>query len=230
MVRPKKNEQIENIEEAIKQAAWQQIADNGAAGLSLRGVARELGITAPAIYTYFPRKDELVTTLIVDAYREFGDAQYAALEGIPERDHHQRLGVLGLAYREWALRYPERYQLIFGAPVADYKPPMDVIAPVAMRSINSLAGVLMAAYEDDALVVIDQIEIGDEMIFPIGKFNDFFPDYPKLVYYLSIVVWGTVHGLVMLEIHRNYPPVIRDFGELYRTHIQHMYGTYLKNN
>ena len=80
MVRPTKKEQIPNLPEAIKETAWQQIAEKGAAALSLRAIARQtLGITAPAIYNYFPRRDDLVTALIVDAFTSLGESQKEAI-------------------------------------------------------------------------------------------------------------------------------------------------------
>ena len=65
MVRPIKRKQIPNLQEAIKDTAWKQLAEFGAPALSLRAIARELKITAPAIYNYFPNRDALVTALIV---------------------------------------------------------------------------------------------------------------------------------------------------------------------
>ena len=65
MARPTKKEQIPNLPEAIKETAWRHIAEKGAAALSLRAIARQLKITAPAIYNYFPDRDSLVTSLIV---------------------------------------------------------------------------------------------------------------------------------------------------------------------
>ena len=78
MVRPTIKKQIPNLQEAIKETAWKQIAEFGAPALSLRAIARELKITAPAIYNYFPDRDALVTALIIDAYTSFGDSQIEA--------------------------------------------------------------------------------------------------------------------------------------------------------
>ncbi|MEW5941158.1 MAG: TetR/AcrR family transcriptional regulator, partial [Chloroflexota bacterium] len=117
MVRPIKKKQIPNLQEAIKEKAWRQIAEEGAPALSLRAIARALKITAPAIYNYFPRRDDLVTALIVDAFTSLAEAQRASIESLPANDLKTRLATLGLAYREWALAYPQRYQLIFGTPI-----------------------------------------------------------------------------------------------------------------
>src|SRR5918996_489265 len=79
MVRPIKNKQIPNIQEVIKETAWQQIAEYGSPALSLRAIARELKITAPAIYNYFPDRDALVTSLIIDAFT----SRYQLIFGTP---------------------------------------------------------------------------------------------------------------------------------------------------
>src|SRR5215207_10245624 len=123
MVRPTLKKQIPNLQEAIKETAWKQITAFGAPALSLRAIARELNITAPAIYNYFPDRDALVTALIIDAFTSFGDWQLEARDSVPEEDLPGRLNAIGLAYRNWAHAYPQRYQLIFGAPIPGYKAP-----------------------------------------------------------------------------------------------------------
>src|SRR5512138_52353 len=107
MVRPVKKKQIPNLQEAIKETAWKQIARFGTPALSLRAIARELKITAPAIYNYFPERDALVTALIIDAYKSFGDSQLDARDTVPARDAPGRLKAIGIAYRTWAHTYPQ---------------------------------------------------------------------------------------------------------------------------
>src|SRR3972149_5412206 len=110
--RPQRNEQQGNLQEVIKETAWKQLAEFGASALSLRAIARDLGITAPAIYNYFPDRDALVTALIIDAYTSFGDWQIEARDSVPVDDLGERLKAIGLAYRNWAHTYPQRYQVI----------------------------------------------------------------------------------------------------------------------
>jgi AcrR family transcriptional regulator len=100
----------------IKQIARQQMAQKGAAALSLRAIAREMGMTSPALYRYFASRDDLVTALIVDAYNSLADALEAARHGCPPTDHKQRLLEMGLAYRNWAISHAQDYTLIFGTP------------------------------------------------------------------------------------------------------------------
>ena len=82
MVRPIKKKQIPNLQEAIKETAWRQIADYGAPALSLRAIARELKITAPAIYNYFPDRDATFSSAVsVEGYTTFRPEQLFACKG-----------------------------------------------------------------------------------------------------------------------------------------------------
>ena len=126
MPRPKQGQPGPNLNQAIRATAWSQIAQNGASSLSLRAIARELNITAPAIYNYFPSLYDLVTALIVEAFNSFAEAQQSAVDPLDKNEHNQRLSALGKAYRDWAVTYPERYQLIFGTPIPGYHAPAEV--------------------------------------------------------------------------------------------------------
>ena len=108
----------------------------------MRAIARDLKITAPAIYNYFPDRDALVTALIIDAYTSFGDSQLAARDEIPADDLIGRMNAIGLAYRQWAHKYPQRYQLIFGTPIPGYETPFMEVMPSAARSLSVLVSVV----------------------------------------------------------------------------------------
>src|SRR5512143_3167717 len=144
MSRPKRTAQIADLQEAIKKTAWKQIAEFGAPALSLRAIARELKITAPAIYNYFPDREALVTALIIDAFTSFGDWQLEARDSFPESDLPGRLYAIGLAYREWAHAFPQRYQLIFGTPIPGYQAPLEQTFPASARSPSALLSVVEA--------------------------------------------------------------------------------------
>src|SRR5512133_2402623 len=142
MVRPIKKRQIPNLQEAIKEAAWKQIAKLGAPALSLRAIARELKITAPAIYNYFPDRDALVTALIIDAFTSLGDWQLEARDAVSETDLTGRMQALGLAYRDWAPTFPQRYLLVFGTPIPGYAGPIEKTLPPSARSLSALVSVI----------------------------------------------------------------------------------------
>jgi AcrR family transcriptional regulator len=113
----------------IKQEARRQLAAHGAQGLSLRAVARELGMVSSALYRYFPSRDELLTALIIDAYDALGDTAEAADAGQPPADIRGRWEATCRAVRDWALAHPHEYALIYGSPVPGYRAPQATVAP-----------------------------------------------------------------------------------------------------
>ena len=130
----------------IVQLGRKQLASHGAAALSLRAVARDLGVVSSAVYRYVASRDELLTLLLVDAYSELGDAVDAAVSARPELDFAGRFKALGRAVREWALHEPARYGLLFGSPVPGYQAPAGRTTPPGTRVIYTLVGILDAAY------------------------------------------------------------------------------------
>jgi AcrR family transcriptional regulator len=117
----------------IKEAARRQLATEGA-NLSLRAIARELGVVSSALYRYFASRDELLTALIIDAYNAIGEAGERADAAITERlDLTRRWLAVADAWRAWALAHPAEYALIHGSPVPGYAAPADTVAPASRR-------------------------------------------------------------------------------------------------
>ncbi|MDQ3715780.1 MAG: TetR/AcrR family transcriptional regulator [Actinomycetota bacterium] len=135
----------------ILRAARDQLAEQGAAGLSLRAVARELGMVSSALYRYFPSRDELLTALILEAYGSLADAGAAARARIGRADHRRRWLVTCRAVRRWALAHPHEYALIYGSPVPGYLAPKETIEPAA-RVMLLFADVVRDAVAAEALV------------------------------------------------------------------------------
>lgn len=228
MVRPTKKEQIPNLSQAIKETAWRQIAETGAAALSLRAIARELNITAPAIYNYFPRRDDLVTALIVDAFTSLGESQTESLRNSPDGDLKEQISSLGLAYRTWAIKYPQRYQLIFGTPIPNYEAPVDITAPVAAESLVPLIKILQAGLEANLLRVERSVPMTSELRSMLEEWSQFTGGFDLEVLYITLVIWSRVHGLVSLEIGYQFPRFISDPGELYRHEIAIHIAEYIR--
>ncbi|GGK96429.1 TetR family transcriptional regulator [Mangrovihabitans endophyticus] len=129
--------------EEIKTVARRHLASDGA-NLSLRAVARDLGMASSAVYRYFASRDELLTALIIDAYDALGAAAEHAAEGV--RGDLDRWLAVALAVRDWALAEPHQWALIYGSPVPGYQAPPDTIGP-ATRVILLIAAIVREAYE-----------------------------------------------------------------------------------
>src|ERR1700743_2184302 len=115
----------------IKDEARRQAATASAGGLSLRAVARELGMASSALYRYFPSRDDLLTALIIDAYDALGEAVEQADAAAPKADARARWMACCHAVRNWAKAQPHEYALIYGSPVPGYQAPEDTISAAA---------------------------------------------------------------------------------------------------
>ncbi|MBP6180294.1 MAG: TetR/AcrR family transcriptional regulator [Anaerolineales bacterium] len=228
MVRPSKKTQIPNLQEAIKETAWKQIAETGAAALSLRAIARELNITAPAIYNYFPDRDALVTALIIDAYTSFGDSQLAARDALPEHQHLERLKAIGMSYRQWAITHPQRYQLIFGTPIPGYQAPLMEVLPSAARSLGALVSVIEQLRVANKLQSAGYPAVQPEYEKMFEVWTSFAGNYDILSLAMSMLIWSRVHGLVSLEISNNMPPFGVDGDSLYKYELDSIAKQFIK--
>jgi AcrR family transcriptional regulator len=128
------------MSQEIKQVARRHLAQDGA-NLSLRGVARELGIVVSALYRYFPSRDALLTALIIDGYDALGTAATEAEAAVPRDDLRGRWMAVCQAVRTWALEHPAEYGLLYGNPVPGYAAPPET-TPLAAKVSLLLAGIV----------------------------------------------------------------------------------------
>ena len=228
MVRPTKKKQIANLQEAIKETAWKQIAEFGAPALSLRAIARELKITAPAIYNYFPDRDALVTALVIDAFTSFGDSQLEARDSLPEDDLVGRFRAIGIAYRNWAHAHPQRYQLLFGTPLPGYETPIEEVFPSSARSISALFSVVDAIRSAGKINVSSFPEVKEEYQHHFDLWKSQVGEVHPLSHFVAMVIWARVHGIVSLEIQGNLPLFGKSGDELYLSEIESMVKQFIK--
>ncbi|MBA2574637.1 MAG: TetR/AcrR family transcriptional regulator [Actinomycetota bacterium] len=118
----------------IQEVARRQLVEHGSAGISLRAIARELGMTAPGLYRYYPSLDELVTALIVDCYAEVTAQMERERDALPPEDLPSRLLAVSRAFRHWSVEHPAEFGLIFGAPVPGFaRPPEGPVEEAGAR-------------------------------------------------------------------------------------------------
>ncbi|MFD7425933.1 TetR/AcrR family transcriptional regulator [Streptomyces sp. NPDC059818] len=113
----------------IKESALRQLADGGVAALALTRIAKDMGLSGPALYRYFASRDDLLNALIRDAYDDAATAigGAAARSAAVPASPRERLRSLAAAYRDWAVAEPHRYLLIQGSPVPGYVAPADTL-------------------------------------------------------------------------------------------------------
>ncbi|MFF9345280.1 MULTISPECIES: TetR/AcrR family transcriptional regulator [unclassified Streptomyces] len=203
----------------IKTIARKQLAEQGAAAISLRAIAREMGMTAGAIYSYFGTRDALITELISDVYSAFTDRQQAALAALPADAVAERILVFGEQYRNWAVSRPEEFQLVYGAPVPGYQPSEGGGVADAERRACAFFGELVAAAWSDATRSGQDFawsDFGEEFA---AAFRAEHPGLPPAAAGVALRVWGRMHGLVSLEVYGHLTPQSANPEALYRAEL-----------
>lgn len=194
--------------EEIKSTAWRQMTQVGAAALSLRAVAREMGTTASSLYRYFAGRDDLVAELVADGFASLADTLEAAYAASAGADAGSRWLALAHAHRRWALGHPTEYSLIYGTPIPGYQAPDRRAADQLLRAVSVLFRCM-----------IDGIAAGE---FEVGRLEqDISPqlrkrlvtwqrgkdvDLPPTALAACLLAWTQLHGVLGLELFGHLPP------------------------
>lgn len=198
---------------AIKDEARRQLAAEGAAKLSLRAVARELGMVSSALYRYFPSRDDLLTALIIDAYDSVGESAETAHAKVADASPLRRWTSVCEAVRGWALAHPHEYALIYGSPVPGYVAP-ETTVPSAARVALILIGVVQDAHQAGTLT---------EPPLPAGlrpeadrMIADFAGGLPPGSAVALVAAIAETFGLVSFELFGQFRRVVEDREPFFR--------------
>ena len=197
----------------IRALARAQLEAGGAESVSLSAIARELGVSQPALYRYFRGRDDLISALIEDAYADLAEALEAAAAG--RRSAATRFRAVAAAYRAWALANPRRYALAFAQRPPGYREP-EALAAVAHRSMLVILDALAA------LGPADDAAPGrlDGQLRAWAAARPGTPELPAAVLWLGVMTWSRLHGLVALELLGTYAQMGIDPAPLYAHEVE----------
>ncbi|URN06877.1 TetR/AcrR family transcriptional regulator [Actinomadura madurae] len=195
----------------ITKIARRQLATEGAAGLSLRAVAREMGMVSSAIYRYFPSRDDLLTALIIDGYNAVGEAVERADAATAAEDFAGRWLAVCRAVRAWALAHPHEYALLYGSPVPGYEAPQDTV-PAAMRDTVVLARIIGGAHAAGALDPAGPLPPAPPPLAgDLAGVRAALPmDVPDEVILRGFTAWAALYGTVSFELFGQFNNVIEE--------------------
>ncbi|MDH6611909.1 AcrR family transcriptional regulator [Streptomyces sp. SAI-208] len=200
---------------AIKDEARRQLAAEGASKLSLRAVARELGMVSSALYRYFPSRDDLLTALIIDAYDSLGESAERAHGAVEAAAPLERWVAVCEAVRRWSLDHPHEYALIYGSPVPGYVAPQTTV-PAAARVGLLLIGVVRDAHDGPGGLA-ELPPVPEDLRAEAGRIAaDLAPDLPSPVVAALVVAWAQLFGLVGFELFGQFNRVVEDREPLFR--------------
>lgn len=202
----------------IKETAMALLAEGGPGAVTLRAIARRMGMTAGALYGYHATRDDLLTALINEVYTALMDEIEKARDALPPDDAPGRLLAWAETFRRWATANPEGFRLVYGEPVPDYQPPPGGPAPeAARRACAGLVALVAAAWPHAA----DSVAVGSYEWSDFGpgladEVRESHPGLPPAAVALALRVWGRMHGLVALEVHGHLRTQARHPEKLYR--------------
>jgi AcrR family transcriptional regulator len=201
---PRERARAQTIADIIR-LGRQHLAEHGAAALSLRAVARDLGVVSSAVYRYVGSRDELLTLLLVDAYNDLGDAVDAAVESVPADDFGGRFAALARAVRGWALREPARYGLLFGSPVPGYQAPAERTTAPGTRVVNTLVQILDAAHRAGRLAERGPSSVPAPLAADLAAIRrELNVEVPGALLARGTLVWTSLFGAVSFEVFGQY--------------------------
>lgn len=200
----KRQDARDRIEAQIIELGRRHLVTDGAAGLSLRAIARDLGMVSSAVYRYVANRDELLTLLLVDAYSELADSVDAARAGA--RGWREQLRAMARAARRWAVERPASWALLYGSPVPGYQAPRE-------RTVGPGTRVVGAVFD----TIADGIAAGDITPSEWAVAQPLSSDFERLrgefgftgddnAVASALLVWAGLIGAISLEVFGQYGP------------------------
>lgn len=208
---------------AIKQAARRMLVEQGADGLTLRAIARDLGLSAPALYRYFPSREQLVGQLTADLYDEVCDEMERDRDAVPGDDVGERLLAVSRSFRSWALSHRREFTLLFGSPIdggrapgADAGP-----APRASQRFGSIFAVLFTGvYLTRRFPVPADADIDPALRAQLQLWLDAFPiPLPLGVMQVFLSCWIRLYSAVCLEVFGHLNFAVTDAAPLFEAEL-----------
>jgi len=206
----------------IKDTARRILVAEGSDGLSLRAIAREMGMTAPALYRYFPSREDLLVHLIGELYDELADAMEAARDAEPADDPYRRLSAVSRAFRDWATGHPREFGLLFGSPipgieVAESTEEAPSPAHEAGQRIGRIFGAEVARiYLERPFPVPSEDELDPGLRAELAAWTDAFPvELPLGAAQVFLSCWIRLYGMVAMEVFGHLRFALPDAGPLF---------------
>ncbi|MEM7132138.1 MAG: TetR/AcrR family transcriptional regulator [Chloroflexota bacterium] len=227
MPRKRQIELNEATQQAIKDTARQLMAEKGTAGLSLRAIARNLEMTAPALYHYFSSLDDLITALIVDAFTSHADYVQMSRDAAAQAgdSYSEQVFAAAIAFRQWVLDNPIDFQLVYGNPIPGYKAPGEVTTPAARKMGPIFMETLVAGIQSGDVQLSKPLLQAPPPIRRHYLEEIHIPDEAVDLFHTMNYVWATMHGIIALEAYNHAGPVIGDVDTFYRQVLKELFSS-----
>jgi AcrR family transcriptional regulator len=199
----KRQDTRDRIERQIVEIGRAHLVTHGAAALSLRAIARELGMVSSAVYRYVASRDELLTLLLVDAYGELADSVERARDAAAG-DWQDRLRAVAHATRAWAVHHPARWALLYGSPVPGYHAPREQTVGPGTRVVGLLFSAIAEGVAAGA-VRTSKVTVPQSLSSDFDRLRaefEFVADDDVVA--RCLVLWAALVGAISLEVFGQY--------------------------
>lgn len=221
---PRRDRHREETINEIKQIARRQLAEDGLAGIALRGIAREMGMTAPGLYRYYASLDELITALIVDCYDEVVSAIEQARDALPAEDLGGRLHEASRAFRSWSVEHPVEFGLIFGAPLPGYaRPPQGPREEAGARFGQVFRGLFTQLWARSPFPLPEEGSIDPRLVTQLERYaRTSGVPLPPSAGYVFLACWVRIYGAVAMEVFGQVRWAVPEGGPLFETELRQL--------
>jgi AcrR family transcriptional regulator len=210
----------------INAAARRQLAGAGPAGVSLRGIARDLGVTPAAVHYYFPGRQALLGTLAADGCESLAACLRAAYHKAEQVTPDERWVAVCRAHRSWALDRPAEYLLLYGHDGSAARHP----DPEVVQAMSKVTAVLFTMMKDavaSGYVDTGRIEARTpprlrEQLADWRDQTAATADLPLGALAACMIGFAELHGAITLELTGHTPPQLADGAALFDLRMAHI--------
>ncbi len=197
----------------IKELSWDMVAQKGIENLTVNGIARQMGMTPPAFYRYYKNRNDLIKTLVIDAYGSFRAALEKARDTIDPARPDLRLYRVYSAYREWAVANPNMFGLFAGRQVYGFIPRDTRVTHEADKVYQIFIDLYLGAWE---LKLMSRPKAVKDMPLPYKiRLKGLGKNIPVEIIDMGISGACLVHGMISMEISGRLGEVVGDGAEFY---------------
>lgn len=201
----------------IRRAARDLLAAEGKAGVTLRPIAKAVGLTAPALYRYYDSRESLLLDLVADLYDELAEAMEQARDEQPDDDYAARFGALVLAFRAWSCANPQEFELVFATHVdASGLEAESRLQACTERFGAAFYSLFLQLWNSAPFPVPTDEDIDPLLLEQLEKWRaDKDTSVPLGAALVYVSCWVRIYGLISLEVFGQLQFALSDLSPMY---------------
>ncbi len=211
----------------IKQIARKILVDEGPDAVKLREIARQMGLTAPALYRYFDSRDVLLRNVCGDIFLEIAADVQAAIQAASAGGISAKFTAAAREFRRWSLSHPPEFALLFGAPLPglDFKH-TDIADESARTFSDTFLALYVELWQRKPFPVLEPDEIDPNLRVQLERYREGVANNGQVLQVAAgslpigallsfVYCWVRLYGMVSLEVFGHLGWVLDDAEPLF---------------